>query len=326
MTGRGMVVALAWIGAVAAPPIALLIIRRLLRGRRIFLVWTFAGIVALAWGLGVWTFLIEPATLTVRHVTVESQQWRGPPLRIGLISDTHVAAPHTDVQRVRRVVERMNAERPDLVVLLGDYAGGHEPAKLRAAPERSKVLRGVEAFRDLSSPLGTFAVLGNHDSWFDDQSIAAALARANATVLENRAVRVQRRDGAFWIGGLADLDSPRLETSVPDTLAAVADEGPVILLTHWPDPFVDVPDRIALTLAGHTHCGQVNLPVLGRLVHASRMSERWSCGLYDEQGRKLFVTGGVGVSILPVRFRAPPEIVILTLRAPVLDPPAPSPR
>lgn len=326
MTGPGMVLVLAWIGAVGAPPIAFLVIRRLLRGRRIFLACAFAGAVAVAWGLGVWTFLIEPATLTVRHVTVESEQWRGPPLRIGLISDTHVAAPHTDVERVRRVVDRMNGERPDVVVLLGDYAGGHEPAEVRAAPERSKVLRGIEAFGGLSSPLGTFAVLGNHDSWFDDRSVATALARSDAMVLENRAVRVERPGGAFWIGGLADMDSPRLETSVPETLAAVADDRPVILLTHWPDPFVDVPERVALTLAGHTHCGQVNLPLLGRLVHASRMSERWACGLYDEDRRKLFVTGGVGVSILPVRFRAPPEIVILTLRAPVLDRGATGPR
>jgi hypothetical protein len=79
--------------------------------------------------------------------------------------------------------------------------------------------------------------------------------------------------------------------------------------------FAEVPGRVAITLAGHTHCGQVNLPLFGRVVHASRMSKRWACGLYDEGGRKLFVTGGVGVSILPVRFRAPPEIVILTLKS-----------
>jgi predicted MPP superfamily phosphohydrolase len=90
----------------------------------------------------------------------------------------------------------------------------------------------------------------------------------------------------------------------------------VIVLTHWPDPWRRVPPRVALTLAGHTHCGQVNLPFLGRLVAASPGSRRWSCGLYEDGGRKLFVTGGLGVSILPVRFRAPPEIVILTLSGP----------
>ncbi|MBW8303265.1 MAG: metallophosphoesterase family protein, partial [Brevundimonas sp.] len=291
--------------------------RRLRRGRRIFLAWSVAGVVALGWVLGVWAFLVEPATLTVRHVTVESATWRGPPLRIGIISDTHVAAPHTDVARIERLVARMNAERPEVVVLLGDYAGGHEPASVRAAPETSEILRGVEAFKGLRSPLGTWGVLGNHDSWFDDAAIAAALERANVTVLDSRAARVARPGGAFWFAGLADMHSPRGRPRVGATLGEVADAAPAIVLTHWPDPFRQVPQGVALTLAGHTHCGQVNLPVLGRLVHASEASERWPCGLYDVGGRKLFVTGGVGVSILPVRFRAPPEIVVLTLRAPL---------
>lgn len=316
MAGPGMVLVLAWIAAVLGPIVCALMIRRLLRGRRIFLASGLGAIAALGWGLGIWAFLIEPATLAVRHVTVESTQWRGPPLRIGVISDTHVAAPHTDVARIERLVVRMNAERPDVVVLLGDYAGGHEPAALRVRPERSKILRGVEAFRGLSVPLGVHAVLGNHDSWYDDAAISAALTRAGVRVLDNRAERIARPGGPFWLAGLADMHSPRQPPTVSGTLRDVTDAAPIIVLTHWPDPFVDVPDRVALTLAGHTHCGQVNLPLLGRLVHASAMSERWACGLYDEGGRKLFVTGGVGVSILPVRFRAPPEIVIVTLRAP----------
>lgn len=179
-------------------------------------------------------------------------------------------------------------------------------------PNSRESCAGVEAFRGLSAPLGVHGVLGNHDSWYDDAAISAALIRAGVRVLDNRAERIARSDGAFWLAGLADMESPHEPPSVSATLRQVADDSPVVLLTHWPDPFVDVPGRVVLTLAGHTHCGQANLPVFGRLVHASRMSERWACGLYDEGGRKLFVTGGVGVSILPVRFRAPPEIVILT--------------
>lgn len=316
MAGPGLILTLAWIGAVVAPIVCAFLIRWLLRGRRIFLAAGLGVATGLVWMLGVWAFLVEPATLTVRHVTVESATWTGAPLRIGIISDTHVAAPHTDVARIERLAARMNAERPDVVVLLGDYAGGHEPAAMRARPEQSEILRGVEAFRGLSAPLGVHGVLGNHDSWYDDAAIAGAMDRAGVRLLENRAERVERPGGAFWIAGLADMQSPREGPRVADTLAAVPDAAPVIVLTHWPDPFVEVPGRVALTLAGHTHCGQVNLPFVGRLVHASRMSERWACGLYDEGGRKLFVTGGVGVSILPVRFRAPPEIVILTLKRP----------
>ena len=315
MAGPDAVLVLAWVAAVLGPIVCVFLIRRLLHGRRIFLAGGLGTVIAVGWVLGVWAFLVEPATLIVRHVTVESASWRGPPLRIGIISDTHVAAPHTDVARIERLVRRMNAERPDIVMLLGDYAGGHEPAAVRAPPERSEILRGVEAFRELDSPLGSLGVLGNHDSWYDDAAIAAALTRGHVRVLDNQAERIDRPAGAFWVAGLADMHSPRQPPTVSGTLADVTDDAPVIVLTHWPDPFTDVPDRVALTLAGHTHCGQVNLPLLGRLVHASQMSERWACGLYDEGGRKLFVTGGVGVSILPVRFRAAPEIVILTLRA-----------
>jgi predicted MPP superfamily phosphohydrolase len=316
MAGPDMVLVMAWVGAVLGPIVCVLLIRRLLRGRRIILAWSLGTVVAVCWFLGVWALLVEPTTLTVRHVSVESATWRGPPLRIGIISDTHVAAPHTDVARIERLVARMNAERPDVVMLLGDYAGGHEPASVRSAPERSEILSGVEAFRGLSAPLGVHGVLGNHDSWYDDAAISAALSRAGVRVLDNHAERVARPGGVFWIAGLADMESPREPPRVSATLREVTDDAPILVLTHWPDPFVDVPGVVALTLAGHTHCGQVNLPLFGRLVHASPMSERWACGLYDEGGRKLFVTGGVGVSILPVRFRARPEIVILTLTAP----------
>jgi predicted MPP superfamily phosphohydrolase len=98
-----------------------------------------------------------------------------------------------------------------------------------------------------------------------------------------------------------------------DTIGDLTSSEPVLAIAHWPDVFAAAPDRVALTLAGHSHCGQVNLPFFGRLIHASAGSEKWPCGLYEERGRKLYVTGGVGVSILPVRFLQPPEIAVVTL-------------
>ncbi|MGQ3113375.1 MAG: metallophosphoesterase [Brevundimonas sp.] len=316
MAGPDAVLSLAGAAAIIGPAIVFWLVRACLRdGRpRSATVLGLAG--GLFWALGVWGFFIEPRSLTVRHVTVESAAWSGPPVRIGVISDTHVSAPHTDVPRIVELVERINRERPDLVVLLGDYAGGHDPAEVRARPERSEILQGVLAFRGLTAPLGVFGVLGNHDSWFDEASLDQALTQAGVTVLENRAVPVNSDGGRFWVAGLSDMQSRRTQTSVPLALADVAEGEPSVLLTHWPDPFAEVPAGVALTLAGHTHCGQVNLPLVGRPVLPSPASYRWPCGLYDEGGRKLFVTGGVGVSILPVRFRARPEIVIVTLQAP----------
>lgn len=310
--GGGAILKLAWVGAVAGPLVAL---AWAVRKRRIGWFWRGAAVLlAIVYGLCVWSFLVEPKLLVVRHVEVASPAWRGAPLRIGMVSDTHVGAAHMSLPRLRSVVGRLNRERPDVVVLLGDYAGGHEPAALRQAPERSEILRGAALLGEARAPLGMVAVLGNHDWWYDGRALEAQLQRVGVRVLENEAVRLERAGGSFWLAGLGDLESRRARPSVMQALRDVPDDEPVVVLSHWPDPFAGVPPRVALTLAGHTHCGQVNLPIFGRVVHASRAARRWGCGLYDEGGRQLYVTGGLGVSILPVRFRAPPEIVLLTLR------------
>jgi uncharacterized protein len=136
----------------------------------------------------------------------------------------------------------------------------------------------------------------------------AALERAGVTVLENRALRA----GGLWLAGISDVASAR-----PDperALAAVPESAPVVAITHSPDVFPMVPDRVALTLAGHTHAGQVNLPLLRRLLIPSRFGDRYASGLVKEGGRRLFVHPGIGTSRLPVRLRATPEVTILELR------------
>lgn len=319
---------LAWIGAAAGPPAAWWAWTSMgpaRAGRRI------AGLVAFAaaYGLGVWAFLIEPETLVVRHVTVESPTWRGPPVRLGVMSDLHVGGPHMPAARVARIVAQMNREAPDIVLLLGDYVGGasvtveasQEPGQPDSAPglarpHRQEIERGIAALAGLRSRFGTLAILGNHDWWYGGREIERRLWAAKAPVMENYAQRIGRPEGAFWVAGLADYASPRSRPSVTEALAAVPPREPVIVLTHWPDAWPMVPRAAALTLAGHSHCGQVNLPVLGRPITPSPGAARWPCGRYDEDGRILYVTGGLGVSILPVRFRAPPEIVIVSLRGP----------
>ncbi len=270
---------------------------------------------SVVWALGIWAFLWEPETLVVRRVEVVSRTWAGPPLRIGVIADIHVGAPHMTRDRLKGIVARMNAEQPDVIVLLGDFVGGHAPADKRTTFETRTITNGLTPLARLQAPLGVWSVLGNHDWWYDGAGVEAQLTGQGVQVLENGAARIARPGGPFWIGGLADYESTRALPSYLETLARVDGPEPVIMLTHWPDPFAAAPDRVALTLAGHTHCGQVNLPYVGRLLHASEGSARWPCGLYQERGRKLYVSGGVGVSILPVRFNQPPEIAVVTLRS-----------
>lgn len=260
-------------------------------------------------GLGLWAFWIEPAWLSVRRVTLHVPRWHAEHenMRVAVLTDLHVGAPHAGIAKLRRVVERTNEEQPDLIVLLGDFViqevvGGDfvEPELIAAE------LGGLRARQ------GVFAVLGNHDWWYDGARIAAALRRAGVVVLENEAARVERDGRSFWVAGIADLWTRKPD--IAGTLRQVDDDGPVIFITHNPDIFPDVPARVSLTLAGHTHGGQVNLPVVGRPIVPSRFGQRYAMGHIVEDGRHLFVSGGVGTSIVPVRFRVPPEVVILTLK------------
>ena len=304
-----MLMLIAWTGAVLGPLGAIWFLRRRRHPLAIF------GFVnaAILYGLGVWAFLVEPELLVVRRISIESAAWTGPPLRLGVLSDTHVGAPHMPARRAESIAARLGQEQPDLVLLVGDYVGGHAPMAARDDTDRAGIARGLAAMGRIPAALGRVAVLGNHDWWYDGPTVETELRRAGVVVLENQAVRITRGGTAFWVAGLADDDSERATPSVDSALRAVTAGEPVILMTHRPDPFADVPSRVAVTIAAHSHCGQVNLPWIGRPIVPSPGSRRWPCGLYDEGGRKLFVTGGVGTSILPVRFRAPPEIVIVTL-------------
>ncbi|MGD9814459.1 MAG: metallophosphoesterase [Hyphomonadaceae bacterium] len=271
---------------------------------------TAACLFEVVYWVNVYAWLIEPRMLVVRRVEIVSQDWQGAPLTIAALSDTHVGGPHVSTARVGRIVERVNALHPDLVVLLGDYAGGHAPEAERSPQEQQEILGGAAAFAALDAPLGAVAVLGNHDSWFNRASITRALEDAGVAALWNRNVVINRDGGAVVVAGIADA-----WTGVVDFGAALdgAAGRDTILLSHSPDPFADMPDGPALMLAAHSHCGQVTIPLLGRPV-VPIQNRRYACHLVRENGRVMYVTGGIGTSILPVRFLNPPEIVLITIR------------
>ncbi|MGE3301620.1 MAG: metallophosphoesterase [Hyphomonadaceae bacterium] len=283
--------------------------------------WRTLLVVAAPAGLLVWSVFVEPRMLEARHVAITDPDWRAPRLRIGVIADTHVPGPNVSPERVQEIVARMNAMKPDVVFLLGDYVEGERPAARRAASERSQVLRGIDAFSDLDAPLGVYAVLGNHDYWYDPHAVRRALEQAGVIVLENEGHMIAWQGAPVWIGGLGDVEG--VGADIPETLKSAPGEASVVMLAHRPDVFADMPARVALTLVGHTHCGQINLPLFGRIVPASYGSIAYPCGSYDTDGRKLYVSGGVGTSIAPVRFRAPPEIALVTLGGVSAPPPAP---
>ncbi|HEX8620152.1 MAG TPA: metallophosphoesterase [Thermoanaerobaculia bacterium] len=254
--------------------------------------------------LGVWAFWWEPRRLVVREARIPLVCWRGAPLRIAVVSDLHIGSPYTGVRKLEDVVRRINEGKPDVVVLLGDFVIQDVVGGEFVPPET--IAAKLAALR---APLGVYAVLGNHDWWLDPVRVATAFERAGVRMLEDRAARIA--GGRLWLVGISDYMEGRHD--VARAFAQVSDDGPVVVITHNPDVFPHIPARACLTLAGHTHGGQVAVPFAGRPVVPSKYGQRYAIGHIHESGKQLFVTSGVGTSIIPVRFGVPPEIVFLTV-------------
>jgi uncharacterized protein len=256
----------------------------------------------------IWSFLIEPNRLVVKEEALELADWPSnfENLKIAVLSDLHVGSHYIDADKLQLIVRKVNETQPDLIVILGDFMSSSRPGK-GAEPETiADNLKGLRARH------GVFTVLGNHDWWYDGARVRKALEAVGIIDLEDDVARIERDGQAIWLAGLKDIWTNRPD--VEGTLQKVTDGSPVIVLTHNPDLFVRIPQRVILTLAGHTHGGQVNLPLFGRIRVPSEFGQRYAAGHVLENNHHLFVTTGVGTSIIPVRFRVPPEIVILTLK------------
>lgn len=280
------------------------------RTRRLF----FAAIAVFEVGywLNIYAWFVEPNQLVVRRIEIVSEDWQGAPLTIAAISDTHVAGPHVDAARMGRIVQRVNALRPELVVLLGDYVNGHLHPAERSPAENQEITGGIATFAVLRARYGVVGVIGNHDVWYDRAIVQTEMENAGVATLWNRHIVIRRTGGApLVIAGLADFS-----TGDPDFAAALdgaPEDADTLVISHSPDPFVNMPGGPALMLAAHGHCGQVTIPFVGRPI-VPLVNDRFACGLVEENGRRMYVTGGIGTSMIPVRFLNPPEIVLITLR------------
>ncbi|HEX8483047.1 MAG TPA: metallophosphoesterase [Allosphingosinicella sp.] len=228
-----------------------------------------------------------------------------------------------DAERLGRIVSEVNAARPDLVLLAGDFMVGHDAvgASRRAAGLQAPLCR-------LTARLGVIAVLGNHDHWTSPTSVRAALARAGVKVLRNEALR----RGPITILGIDDAFSGHDDVSA--TLASWRRVGGIpLVLTHAPDVALKLPGDIPLVMAGHTHCGQVVLPWIGPLLTRAPKQQwktlydpRYRCGVVQDRGRVVLVTAGLGSGTSPLRLGAPPDWWLVRIGAPRsthLPPPRP---
>lgn len=263
--------------------------------------------------------------LRVQQWALQPQGWRrGQRLRIVMVADLHASSFEMDEVRVAQVVALANAQGGDLIALMGDYRADHRFQTRKVSIDTvAPILAGLRA------PLGVFAVTGNHDWWDDPAALQRragpcqtqiALEANGIAVLANRAVKLGQGEAAFWLGGTESQscfqrEAPRDIVGMSDIAGVVAqmtDSDPAILLAHEPDVFVTVPERVALTLSGHSHGGQIRFGPWAPMV-PSRFGQRFDYGPFREAGHDLVVSGGLGCSRLPIRFGMPPEITVVDL-------------
>jgi predicted MPP superfamily phosphohydrolase len=261
---------------------------------------------------------IEAQTLVVTNYRLTPPKWpAGRRVTITVIADLHAGGPNMGLTHIRRIVDTANALGSDVIVLLGDYFATH----MFITEHIAHPVWAAELAR-LRAPLGTWAIYGNHDWWYDIDGVRDALAGVRIPVLENDAVMLGEGANRFWLAGIGDQIAYRLGGNrfrgvddLPAALARVSSDDPVVLLVHEPDIFPRVPESVALTLAGHTHGGQVRLPFVWPMFVPSGYGARYAYGHIVEDGRHMIVSGGLGTSIVPARLGVPPEIVRIELTA-----------
>ena len=228
------------------------------------------------------------------------------PLRIAFLSDFHTGSHAGDVARLGAIVTEAASYQPDLVLLGGDFVnmmplgGGRVPPHTIAA-----------VLARLTAPLGCYAVLGNHDIDYGEAEVRAALRARSIPVLDDASRELHFDGRRFDLLGIPDarIDRPVARTA----LKSLSPDRPTLVLAHDPVWFAQLPQGPHLMLSGHTHGGQIRLPLIGPFTNKSEAPLRWSYGLIEEGGRLLYVTSGLGTSGVPVRLGIRPEFAIIDL-------------
>lgn len=241
-------------------------------------------------------------------IDLEQLPSNSPPIRIALLSDVHVGNIGMSRERLSSIVKSVNAAKPDIVLLAGDFVIGESK---EGVAERSYDL---DLLGDIRAPGGVFAVMGNHDHWTDRDEIQARLTQAGVKVLENEAIKI----GLITLVGIGDRFSGHDDIALAAAKAKMLGGIPVAF-SHSPDLAPNLPKDYPLFLAGHTHCGQMVAPLIGPVVRYSRWQRlynpKYRCGRIDELGRTTFVTAGIGSGAVPVRFNAMPDWWLIELKA-----------
>lgn len=265
------------------------------------------GGLLLGGGLMLEGFVVEPRMFETAATAIKIKGLPKPfeGFTICQITDVH-HSPVVSIEYIRKVVEEANRLRPDLMVLTGDYI---DTGRKYMAP-------ALEAFEGLKSKFGTLAILGNHDYMHGHGYAEDVLASKRIPLLKNSHACIESNGSALCVGGVTDLLEDRPDAK--EALKGVDPAVPRILLSHHPDYAEELPKdvRVDLVLSGHTHGGQVRLPFGLAPVVPSRYGQKYSGGLVRlKSGTQVYVSRGIGVSMIPVRLNCPPELTLIKLAA-----------
>lgn len=269
-----------------------------------------------------YAYFIEPRQFVVIEETLAVPNWspnlNG--LRVVTIADLHTGSNYAPLERIRYVVEQTNAQNPDVIVLLGDYVSEAKwDREARNKPEGTdrtelKIPVGTiaESLKGFKAKYGVYAIIGNHDWYHNEQKIHRAFEEiAGITVLNNEIAEIDVNGEKLRIWGIEDLWRNRqVPTAAYD---ALSEKRNIIAITHNPDSLLSSPEGISIMFSGHTHGGQLNWPIFG--PKAVFNDARFMDGHAVVDGKHVYVSSGVGTSVLPLRFRVPPEINVITINA-----------
>ncbi len=258
--------------------------------------------------LWVWSVFIEPyCMLNVKYQDIHVKDFPDgfQNLKIAVVADIHAGNWFLERRRAKRILDAVNAQNPDIILFLGDYTNGYY---YQTTLDRDSLQNYLSQFK---AKIAKFGILGNHDAFLGKRYMMNVLKNSSITPLVNSNAKVSTPYGDFYVAAIADPQT--LSYSYSKALKDIPPNAPVIFMTHNPAIAREIPHRVDLVLAGHTHGGQLRLPFIGNIFSIKNIPRSRTEGVSYFNNHTIYTSKGLGTSRFPVRFFCEPEFTILRI-------------